>query len=420
MAKKSTTQASGAAFDFAKMDAALSKIPGFELGSLIATNTFSEVDEYIPTGNYLLNACISGSLFRGIPNSRSLGLSGDPETGKTFMCLNFAREAQKMGYDIIYCETEGAVDRATVAKLGCDVNRLRYQPIKTVNQFKRFTVQVIEMVREAREAGQNPKIMIFLDSLGMLTTEKDIRDAEEGKDASDMGIKAKQVRAMFRLITLDLTANKIPLICTNHTTVAGIGSYTGAYKESAGGDGPIFSLSTALMLSKKFDVDDKDKTKKNGIIITARPKKARSTVPTTVTIHVGFNSGMNPFVGLEEYVSWEACGIQKGKIYTEKEYAKEKASNGIPFDWDDVDTATGEVKKTEKLVFVPKETGRWCVKHLGTSLVSGSKLYNSSVFTQDVLRQLDTNVIIGAFGFATHSDGDDMSVFIEEEDGDAE
>ena len=66
-------------FDFAKMDAALSKLPGFELGSLIATNTFSEVEEWIPTGNYLLNACISGSLFGGIPNSRSLGLAGDPE-----------------------------------------------------------------------------------------------------------------------------------------------------------------------------------------------------------------------------------------------------------------------------------------------------------------------------------------------------
>jgi hypothetical protein len=258
--------------------------------------------------------------------------------------------------------------------------------------------------------------MLFLDSLGMLTTEKEINDAMEGKDAMDMGLKAKQMRAMFRQITLDLAANKIPLVVTNHTTIAGIGSYTGPTKESAGGDGPIFSLSTLLLLSKKFEVDDKNKSKKTGIIVNIRPKKSRSTIPTTVSVHVGFGSGMNQFVGLEEYVSWEACGIQKGKIYTEKEYAKEGASNGIPFDWDDVDHETGEVRRSEKLVFVAKETGRWCVRHLGTSLSSGSKLFNKEVFTEEVLKALDENAIKKAFLLPEHADND-LSVFDEEEDG---
>lgn len=416
MAKKSATLSGE--FDFAKMDEALSKLPGFELGSIIANNTFSEIDEWIPTGNYLLNACISGSLFGGIPNSRSLGLAGDPETGKTFFCLNFAREAQRMGYNIIYCETEGAVDRNTVAKIGVDVNRLRYQPIKTVNEFKRFTVQVIDMVRNARQAGQKPKIMLFLDSLGMLTTEKEINDAMEGKDAMDMGLKAKQMRAMFRQITLDLAANKIPLVVTNHTTIAGIGSYTGPTKESAGGDGPIFSLSTLLLLSKKFEVDEKDKSKKTGIVVNVRPKKSRSTIPTTISVHVGFGSGMNPYVGLEEYVSWDACGIQKGKIYSEKEYQKENPGGGIPFEFNDVDKETGEILKTETRYFVPKETGRWCVRHMGTSLISGSKLFNKEVFTEEVLRSLDEKAIKKAFMLPEHMEAD-LSHF-DEEDGDDE
>lgn len=65
-------------FSFLDLDKELSKISGFETGSILSENTFSEVDEWIPTGNYLLNAQLSGSLFGGIPNTRSLGLMGDP------------------------------------------------------------------------------------------------------------------------------------------------------------------------------------------------------------------------------------------------------------------------------------------------------------------------------------------------------
>lgn len=412
-----STKGSNGGFDFLKFDEQLSKIKGFESGSIIETNTFSEVDEWIHTGNYLLNAQISGSVFGGLANSRAIGLVGDPETGKTFLCLNFAREAQKAGYDIIYCETEGAVDRSSVAKLGVDTRRFRYQPIQTIQEFKEFAVRVIDMIAKARAAGENPKIMLFLDSLGMLNTTKELNDAMEGKEASDMGLKAKQLRALFRVITLDLAKNKIPLVVTNHTTTGNIGanaSYGGPTKESAGGDGPIFSLSTALILMKKFQMEEAadknsvDKKVKTGIIITSRPKKSRSTIPISITIHVGFVGGMNPYVGLEDYASWEACGVGKGKIFTAKEFEKEFAKKTVPehdkfqhkYFEDKVDKKTGEVTKVEvveDLVFVPNDNGRWCVKHLGSSLKKASLLFTKEVFTEEVLRQLDENVIKQTF-----------------------
>lgn len=415
MAKKAVKETSSdGAFSFLNFDKQLSKIPGMELGSIIEHNTFSEISEHIPTGNFLLNAVISGSLRGGIPNSRSLGLVGDPETGKTYLCLNFAREMQKLNYDVVYCETEAAVDRAAVRKFGIDTMRFRYQPIKTVNQFKTFTVNLIKMVSEARAAGQNPKIALFLDSLGMLATEKEIDDATEGKGAMDMGLKAKQLRQMFRAITLDLAANKIPLICTNHTTTGGIGSYTGPTKESAGGDGPIFAMSTLLFLSKKFETEGVDKVK-TGVILNIKPRKSRNVIPKNITMHVGFIGGANPYVGLEEYVNWEGCGIDRGKIYTVKEYEKEGLKNGYPFThtYDDVDKETGEIKKTvtEELVFVQKDTGRWCVKHLGKSLTSGAHLFNSTVFTPSVLDALDENVIKKVFKFPEFVDSEDLSEF---------
>jgi len=406
-------------FSFLDLDKALSKIDGFEMGSILETNTFSETDEYIGTGSYIMNAQISGSLFGGVPNNRSTGLVGDPETGKTYLCLNIAREAQKMGYDIIYCETEGAIDKSTAEKLGCDTKRIRYQPIKTVNDFKRFTVQVIDLISAARKKGENPKIMMFLDSLGMLTTEKEINDAMSGKDASDMGLKAKQMRAMFRLITLDLAGNKIPLVVTNHTTTGGIGSYTGPTKESAGGLGPIFSMSTVLMISKKFQTEENDKKTKTGVIITSKPMKTRKTIPKIVSMHIGFASGINSYVGLEEYCNWNACGIERGKILTEKEYAKLGITTGRPFEFinNEVDKETGEVLKTtvERLVFNPSETGRWCVKHLGKSLTNGGLLFNNTVFTEEVLRNLDANVIQKEFRFPDYVDSDKVMMLDGEE-----
>jgi RecA/RadA recombinase len=151
------------AFSFQELDKALSKIEGFETGSILETNEFSKTTEWISTGNYLLNAQLSGSLFGGIANNRSIGIAGDPSTGKTFLAMNITREAQKQDYDVIYCDTEGAIDKNSAKKFGVDPSRVRYQPIKTINDFKIFTTNILEKVKNARKDGAEPRIMIILD-----------------------------------------------------------------------------------------------------------------------------------------------------------------------------------------------------------------------------------------------------------------
>lgn len=350
-------------FSFLELDKALSKIEGFEMGGVLENNEFSEVSEWIPTGNYLFNAQLSGSLFGGVANNRSLGLAGDPGTGKTFLCLNIVREAQAMGYDIIYCDTEGAIDRNQVKKFGIDVGRVRYQPIKTISDFKVFVANFVDLMNKAKKGGANPKVLIVVDSLGMLTTEKSVSDALKGKTASDMGLRSKEMRDVFRNITLDLTGLKVPLICTNHTTMAGIGGYIQT-KEAAGGDGPIFSMSNVVLLSK---ANLKEDDKKTGIVVTSTFKKARFTRPYPIKFHISFMNGMNPYVGLEEFVSWEACGIERGKL--------------------EVDKKTGEMK------FTPVASSpNWAIAHLGKTVPS-RRLFTAEVFTEEVLRKLDENVI---------------------------
>ena len=385
MAKETTTKKE---FSFLELDKALSKIDGFEMGSVLSTNEFSEVSEWIPTGNYLFNAQLSGSLFGGVANNRSLGLAGDPGTGKTFLCLNIVREAQKMGYDIIYCDTEGAIDRSQVKKFGIDVGRVRYQPIKTISDFKVFIANVVDMLIKAKKTGTVPKLMIVVDSLGMLTTEKSVSDALKGKTASDMGLRSKEMRDVFRNITLDLTGLKVPLICTNHTTMAGIGGYIQT-KEAAGGDGPIFSMSNVIMLSK---ANLKEDDKKTGIVVTSSFKKARFTRPYPIKFHISFMNGMNPYVGLEEFVTWESCGIQRGKL--------------------EVDKKTGEMKFT-----AVESSPNWAVAHLGKTVPS-KKLFSPEIFTQDVLRMLDENVIKKHFLLPERADLE--GIFDDEENEDVE
>ena len=390
MAKSQIAQ-SNKPFSFLDLDKELSKIEGFELGSLLANNSFSEVDEWIPTGNYLLNAQISGSLFGGIPNTRSFGLMGDPGTGKSFVCLNVVREAQKKGYDVVYCDTEGAIDKTGALKFGIDANRLRYQPIKTVSQFQTFVANLVDMVNKARAKGESPKILLILDSLGMLSTDKELADAMRGHNAADMGAKAKELRKLFRVITLDLTAAKIPLICTNHVYTGGGFMPT---KESSGGDGPIFAMSVISFLSKA-QLKEGSSTTKTGIVVTSNLKKSRFTVPEQVKFHISFANGMNPYVGLQDYVSWDSCGVERGKL------EEVKGPDG---------------KKEIKFTANASST-RWAVKHLGKT-VTTSELFTAKVFTPEVLEQLDNKVIKNKFHLPELMDYDDIvnSIDIETED----
>ena len=368
-------------FSFAALDKELSKISGFETGSLLENNSFSEVDEWIPTGNYLLNAQISGSLFGGVPNTRSFGVMGDPGTGKSFFCLNVVREAQKIGYHVIYCDTEGAIDKSSAIKFGIDSTNIRYQPIQTVSQFQTFVSNVLDLVKKAKAKGDNPKILIVLDSLGMLSTDKELADAMKGHNAADMGAKAKELRKLFRVITLDLTAAKIPLICTNHVYAGG--GYLPT-KESSGGDGPIFAMSVVAFLSKA-QLKDGAGTK-TGIICTSTLKKSRFTIPEQIKFHISFSHGMNPYVGLQDYVSWEACGIERGKF--------EEVKNA-------------ETGKKESIFKPNASSTRWGIKHLGKTVAS-TELFTERVFTKEVLEQLDVNVIKDKFKFPDLADHNDI------------
>jgi RecA/RadA recombinase len=406
-------------FSFDELDKGLSKVS--ELGSILTENKFSKIDEYIPTGNYVLNAQLSGSLFGGIPNTRSVALSGESGVGKSFLCLNIAREAQKMGYYIIYCDSESAIDEDIARKFGLDPEKIRYQPVNTIKSLKGFCANLYDQLKDKKDKGfEVPKIMMIVDSIGNLATEKERSDALAGSDKKDM-TRAGDIRSLFRIITTDLAELKIPLVFTNHSYTA-VGAYVPTQIMSGGG-GAIYAASIILMLSKaNLKENNKDAEKagmtKTGVLVTSKPSKNRFAKPIPVKFHISFYNGMNPYVGLERYVSWETVGIGPGKL--------EERIDERPVLDDDGNQLIKRGKpvveriQTGEYEYVPDDSANpktFAVRHLGRTIKAG-QLFTSEVFTEDVLREIDENVVRPLFELPNIVESDSMGELFGDFDGD--
>jgi|TARA_B110000908_G_scaffold75729_1_gene91156 RecA/RadA recombinase len=324
------------------------------LGSVMDQSTFSEVTEWIDTGNYNLNACVSGSLFGGWPNNRSCSVAGPSGTGKTYLILNSVKEAIDMGYSVIFYDSEAAVDKTLMEKFGIDTTKVNYQPINTVQEFRTSVTTITGKMQEIkRSGGKTPKVMIILDSAGNLATAKEIEDARSGSEKSDM-TRSKVLKSIFRIIMTPLADLKIPFIFTNHTyqTQSFI-----SQQVAGGGTGPEYAASIVLFLGK---AQLKEGGEKAGIIVNAKPNKNRFAKPHPIKFHLHFSEGMNKYVGLEQYIDWEDIGIARGSI--------------------------------EKGVKTPKATARgWICKHID-DVVSNKEFFSDKVFTREVLEKIDKKI----------------------------
>lgn len=334
-----------------------------------ATNDFANVDVYkndiwLDSGNWILNAALSGSIKKGFPGTKISALAGESGSGKTFICMNLLKRVQAMGYMPIYYDTEGAIDSTTLEKFGVDMTKFRYEPLSEIEKLKTsFAILIKNLSDIKRNGGEIPKIILFIDSIGMVASTKEIEDAKTGNNAADM-TRAKQIRSFFRIITSDLNALGIPLIFTNHV-LANIGGY-GDPVVQGGGGGVEFSPSVTLFLSKAKVKDDKnDEKRQTGIIVTAKTAKNRFAQPRTIKFPIYFDRPFNRYAGVQDYLSWENVGIDRGNIITEKEYEKLKGADKEKVK---VFRPTGSDKD---MYFAPKATAqKWIVEHLGEAVTT--------------------------------------------------
>lgn len=211
-------------------------------GDTLDKSTISEIDHFIPTGNFHLNACLTGSLKGGFPNNRAVALAGPSGTGKTYLLLNAIKQAQDMGYSIIFYDSENAVDKELVEKFGIDSSKFRYEPCNTVQEFRSSVTAVTDLLIEQKNKGAElPKVLIALDSAGNLATQKEIDDAKSGSSKADM-TRAKLLKSTFRILMTKFGICKIPFLFTNHTYQT-----QDLFSKQVGGGGCLVPGSLVLM-----------------------------------------------------------------------------------------------------------------------------------------------------------------------------
>ena len=271
------------------------KETGNEFASIVVDGlAASDVSGYVDTGSYIFNALCSGSIYGGIPQNKITAIAGESATGKTFFVLGVCQaflEENPTG-NVVFFESESAISKDMIESRGIDSTRMAILPITTVQEFRYQALQVLEAYEN--EDDRQP-LLICLDSLGMLSTTKEIEDTEAGKETRDM-TRSQIVKATFRVLTLKLGKLGIPMIMTNHTYDV-IGSMF-PQKEMGGGSGLKYAASTIIYLSKK---KDKDGSEVVGSIIHCKTYKSRMTKENQmVDVRLSYTKGLDKHYGLLE------------------------------------------------------------------------------------------------------------------------
>ena len=271
-----------------------------------------DVDSFIDTGSYSFNALLSGSIYGGLPNNRITAIAGEAATGKTFFALGIVKSFldKDPNAGVIYFESENAISKDMIETRGVDSSRIVVMPVATVQEFRAQSIKVIEKYLEQPEASRKP-MMFVLDSLGMLSTTKEMEDTAAGKETRDM-TRSQIVKSTFRVLTLKLGQAGVPMIMTNHTYDV-LGSMF-PQKEMGGGSGLKYAASSIIYLGKR---KEKDGTEVVGNIIHCKNFKSRITKENAqIDVRLSYKQGLDRHYGLLEL--GEECGVFK-KVSTRYE-----------------------------------------------------------------------------------------------------
>ena len=271
-----------------------------------------DVTNFIDTGSYSFNALLSGSIYGGLPGNRITAIAGEAATGKTFFALGILKNYLDADKDagVVLFESENAVSKTMIEDRGVDSKRVVVVPVSTVQEFRTQSIRILDKYLEQKEEDRKP-LMFVLDSLGMLSTTKEMTDTAEGKETRDM-TRSQIVKSTFRVLTLKLGQANVPMIMTNHTYDV-IGSMF-PQKEMGGGSGLKYAASTIIYLSKR---KEKVGTEVVGNIIHCKNYKSRITKENAmIDVKLTYSKGLDKHYGLLQL--GEEAGIFK-KVSTRYE-----------------------------------------------------------------------------------------------------
>tara|TARA_E500000331_G_scaffold28858_1_gene24332 strand:+ start:1840 stop:2853 length:1014 start_codon:yes stop_codon:yes gene_type:complete len=324
------------------------KDSGNEYASIVSDGVAAgDTSSFVDTGSYIFNAVVSGSLFGGIPSNKVTALAGESSTGKTFFALSVVRNFLDSNVDggVIYFESESAISKDMIESRGIDSKRMVIFPVATIEEFRTQAVRILDKyLKEPKD--QRQPLMFVLDSLGMLSTSKEMEDVANDKQVRDM-TKSQLIKGAFRVLTLKLGQAKVPMIVTNHTYDV-IGSYV-PMKEMGGGAGLKYAASSIIYLSKS---KEKEGTDLVGNIIKCEAKKSRlSKEGSKVATRLYFDErGLDKYYGLlelgEKYSIFTRVG-NRIKFGETSVYPKSVLANPEKYFTDEVMAKLEEAARTE-------------------------------------------------------------------------
>lgn len=275
--------------------------------TILSESALSNVSEYIDTGCMVLNAIISGSLHKGVPKGRITGFSGPSAAGKTFIINKILANAQSKGLYPVIFDTEIAVDVSSTKGVGLDPSRVKHCPVQTVEECRNQISAFLDRVIETKNEG---KFIISIDSLGNLASQKEVDDAAKGKSAADMGLRAKGLKSMMRLLTYKAATAGVTILFSNHTYDDPTALFPTLVKNQSGGKGPVYLASVLVQLAKRDEKHDKsdkedealpESKKYSGTTLRALTVKNRFVPPfLECEMYLNFRKGLDMYSGLKE------------------------------------------------------------------------------------------------------------------------
>ena len=289
----------------------------------LENNTLSNVTEWIDTGCLALNSIISGSLYGGVPKGRLIIFSGESGCGKTFILNKILGNAQKMGMVPIIFDTEIAVDSSSAEGVGLDSSQAKYVPVDTVESCRNQIMAFLDQVELEPEL--HGKFIISIDSLGNLASEKELRDAEQNKGAMDMGLRAKQLKSMMRMITYKAAITGTTVIASNHTYADPGALHPTLVKSQAGGSGPIYMSSILVQMAAKKEKTDQsndndialtESRNYSGVTLRMLTVKNRFIPAFLQTeVYLNFKTGLDKYSGLRDVAVAHGVIEQTGSTF---------------------------------------------------------------------------------------------------------
>lgn len=220
--------------------------------SILKNSRFFGEDDFIDTGNPILNLALSGKLNGGFTKGITIFAGPSRHFKSAYACILMSAFQKKYKDEenlILFYDSEFGSKPSYFSSFGVDTELVAHLPVKNIEELK------FDIMKKLEELTENDNVMIIIDSVGNLASKKEIEDAIDGKSVADM-TRAKQLKSLGRMITPHLIMKNIPCIAVNHTY-----STMDTYSQQVmgGGQGIMYISDSVLFVQRVQDKDTKTK-----------------------------------------------------------------------------------------------------------------------------------------------------------------